>query len=177
MITIYLALAVFLADVVDSSVVDSTVVGKLLVRTASTNGIHLRAYVADVILPRRTDALVVELNADPNSRATALWHSRERTFFLLEFLDSAGKPVRRTSEGERRLLDLPRKSLESDSERPAPILSPSGAFTQRFNLSELYILHEGETYTLSVHTKVQTNGGPYKGLRLTIPIKVGEIPL
>lgn len=167
----YLTLAIFIAEIGD------TVLGKVLMRTATTNGINLRAYIADVVVPGRTDALVLELStAQRDGNSMALWHTREKSFFWLELHDSEGKPVKRTSEGERRLVDIPRKTLDWNSQRMAPVVSARNGFPERFNLSELYILEEGKTYTLRVQAQVKRLGEPYEDLNLqNLPIKVREI--
>lgn len=156
---------------------ETTVVGKILMRSASTNGITLRAYFADVVLPRRTDSLVLELStAQRDGNSMGLWRDPpQKTFFRLDLRDSDGNEVKRTSDGEQRLGEVPEGPLAR--ERMMPIGSAKGGFPERFNLSELYILEEGKTYKLRVRTQVKKLGEPaYQDLEISdIPIKVGEV--
>lgn len=129
-------------------------------QTAVTNGFSLHAYFADNIILKRTDSVVLELRGNQKGGSPlALWRGAQRTLFQLELFDPEGKPIGRTSEGERRLAE-PQHTVVRDGQRPVPLVSGRNAYTERFNLSELYTLRPGRDYVLRVSTRIKSSETP-----------------
>lgn len=156
-------------------------VGKVPMRSATTNEVSLYAYIPEVILPLRTDTLVLELRA-VHSDALAVMRGIQKSLFFVDLIDRNGTPVQRTHEGEYKVGVTPTdptgtlRTRDERATRMVPFMS-KGHYVERFNLGELYRLEEGETYILRVHSEVkQKVGVPFVTLNLEdITLKVDKV--